>query len=439
MEVIFEQCAGLDVHKKTVVACRRRPAAKGSKEQETRTFGTTTPDLLTLLDWLQAWDITHVAMESTGEYWKPVFNILEGNLEVWLVNAQHVKTVPGRKTDVQDAEWLADVMQHGLVRPSFIPPRPQRDLRDLTRQRANLVRERTNVVNRLQKVLEGANLKLASVVSDVTGVSATAMLKQILAGQTDPAALADLAYGRMRTKKAELEKALQGRVRPHHCFLIQQHLLHIDFLDEQIEAFNQEIARQLDTLDQTAPPAAFSPTEGASEPLDPAAALTWPQAVALLDTVPGVDRRLAEVIVAEIGTDMSRFPSAEHLAAWAGVAPGNNESAGKRHSGRTRPGDRPLRKGLIQGAHAAVRSKKTYLSALYHRLVGRRGKKRALMAVAHSMLISAYYILTRREPYRDLGRNYFDESRRESVAHRMVHRLEQLGYRVVLERQTVAT
>jgi transposase len=435
MEVVFERCAGLDVHKKTVVACRRRPGPKGSKEQEIRTFGTTTPELLTLLDWLQAWEITHVAMESTGEYWKPIFNILEGNLEVWLVNAQHVQAVPGRKTDVKDAEWLADLMQHGLLRPSFIPPRPQRDLRDLTRQRANLVRERTSVVNRLQKVLEGANLKLASVVSDVTGVSATAMLKEILAGHTDPVALAELAYGSMRRKKAELEKALQGRVRPHHCFLIQQHLLHLDFLDEQIETFNQEIVQRLDAMEPPASPSTPASSEAATESPDPPAALTWNQALALVDSLPGVDRRLAEVILAEIGTDMSRFPSAEHLASWAGVAPGNNESAGKRRSSKTPPGDRPLRKALVQGAHAAVRSKKTYLSALYHRLVGRRGKKRALVAVAHSMLISAYHILTRREPYRDLGRNYFDESRRESVAHRMTRRLEQLGYRVTLERQ----
>jgi transposase len=429
----LECCAAGDVHKKTVVVCRVRRG-----EQETRTFGTTTRELLQLLDWVLAWGCTHFAMESTGEYWKPVYNILEGNLEVWLVNARHVKAVPGRKTDVQDAEWLADLLRHGLLRPSFIPPRGQRELRDLTRQRSTLVRERASVVNRLQKVLEDANLKLASVVSDVTGVSARAMLEQIIAasggaGANDPAAWAELARGRLRSKRAELEQALTGRVRAHHGFLLQQHLLHLDFLDEQIGAFDHAIDQHVQTLSSPPPTASAPPPTPASTPPAAAPPVTFAQAVQLLDTIPGVNRALAEVIVAEIGPDMSRFPSAEHLASWAGVAPGNNQSAGKQRSGRTNPGNRALRTGLVQGAQAVARAKDTYLATLYHRLAARRGKKRAILAVAHAMLVSIYHMLTRRQPYHDLGANYFDERKRESVTHHLVHRLEKLGYTVALE------
>lgn len=440
MEVIYERCAGLDVHKKMVVACRVFTKANGRKEQETRTFGTTTAELLQLLDWLQEWECTHVAMESTGEYWKPVYNILEGNLEVLLVNTRHVKAVPGRKTDVLDAEWLADLLRHGLLRGSFIPPREQRDLRDLTRQRRKLVEERAAVVNRLQKVLEGANIKLASVASDVTGVSARAMLEAIVAGQADPATMAELARGRMRRKIAALEQALTGRVRDHHRFLLMHHLVHIDFLDEQIEQFNRQIAAR---IEQQAPP---SPTPSLDEPPTESSQasgeedrpLSYVQAVELLDTIPGIDRRLAEVIIAEIGTDMSRFPSADHLASWAGVAPGNNESAGKRRSGKTTPGNHALRKGLVQAAHGAKCTKNTYLKARYHRIAARRGKKRAIVAVARSILVSAYYILSRKEPYRELGGNYFDKRKRESVVNRLVRRLQKFGYHVTLEVQPAA-
>jgi len=358
MQVIHERCAGLDVHKKTVTACCIYTRPDGRKEQETRTFGTTTPELSELLVWLQEWGCTHAAMESTGEYWRPVWNILEGHLELLLVNARHIKAVPGRKTDVKDAEWLADLLRHGLLRGSFVPPQEQRELRFLTRQRDNLVRERVRVVNRLQKVLEDANLKLAAVATDVTGVSAREMLAAILAGHDDPTALAELAHGQLRNKRAELERALTGFVRASHRFLLTTHLAHLDFLDEQIELFNQEIAaRMMPPLPEPgAPPPGHAPEETTTTAApDAAAPLSRAEAVALLDTVPGVNQRLAEIIVAEVGTDMSRFPSAAHLAAWAGVAPGNNESAGKHYSGRTLPGNPALRKGLVQAAQIIKR------------------------------------------------------------------------------------
>lgn len=439
MEVIHNRCAGLDVHKKSITACRMHTPSKGRKVQETKTFGTTTAELLRLLDWLLAWGCTHVAMESTGVYWKPVYNILEGHVEILLVNARHVKQVPGRKTDVSDAAWLADLLRHGLLRGSFVPPRAQRELRDLTRQRSNLVRERAAVVNRLQKVLEDANIKLAAVVSDVMGISARAMLEEIVAGATDPVALADLARGRLRNKRAELEQALEGRVREHHRFLLVSHLTHIDFLDEQIEAFNQQIAAHIEQL--STPPPTTPSSHASPEPpksTGEEAPLTYAQAVELLDTIPGIDRRLAETIMAEIGIDMGRFPSEHHLASWSGVAPGNNESAGKRRSGKTPPGNKALRKALVQAAQAASRTKNTYLSAQYHHLAARRGKKRAKVAVAHSIIVIIYHMLSRRESYRELGGNYFDERKRESVVNRLVRRLEKLGYQVALETQSLA-
>ena len=406
MDILHTHCAGLDVHKKSVVACVLTPDPQGGWRQETRTFGTMTADLLALSDWLQAQAVTHVGMESTGEYWKPVFNILEANLEVLLVNAQHIKAVPGRKTDVKDAEWLADLLQHGLVRGSFIPPVEQRDLRDLTRTRSSFVRERVNLVNRLQKTLEGANIKLASVASDVMGVSGRAILAALIAGQSDPAAMAELSKGRLRQKRGELAKALEGRVKPHHRFILTELLCQIDSLDETLERFTQEIDQYV------------SPFEGA---------------VALLDTIPGVARATAELIVAEMGTDMTRFPTAEHLAAWAGVAPGQNESAGRRRSGRTPPGNRHLRAGLVQAAHAAVSKRNNYLAAQYHRLVVRRGKKKAALAVAHSILVIAYHLITRNEPYHDLGADYFDRRRPDATAKRLLKRLEKLGYQVNLQ------
>ena len=405
MQVVHENCAGLDVHKKTVVACVITPKDKGGWEKEIRTFSTMTKDLLNLSDWLTSKGCTHVAMESTGEYWRPVFNILEGNLEVILVNARHIKAVPGRKTDIKDAQWIAELLQHGLLRASFIPPVEQRDLRDLTRHRSNFVRERVNLVNRVQKVLEGANIKLGCVASDVLGVSGRAMLGAIVDGNKSPEVMTELAQGTLRQKQDLLVEALEGRVRPHHKFILAQLLGIIDGIDETISQFDREI-------------------EDYCRP--------FAEAVELVDTIPGVARRTAEIIVSEIGTDMSRFPSAEHLAAWAGLAPGNYESGGKTLSASTRKGNRFLRTILVQSAHALARTK-TYLAAQYRRLSARRGKKRAAVAVAHSILVIAYHLISRHEPYRDLGDDYFDQKRPESVKKRLVKRLEKLGYQVNLE------
>jgi transposase len=401
MQVMYERCAGLDVHKKTVVACVVTPT-----EQETRTFSTMTIDWLALSDWLLAYGCTHVAMESTGDYWKPVFNMLEGSFEVLLVNAQHVKAVPGRKTDVKDAAWLAELLQHGLLRASFIPSVAQRELRDLTHYRSTFIRERVTLINRVQKLLEDANIKLAAVASDLMGVSGRAMLAALLAGHTDPQALADLAKGRLRAKRDQLAQALDGRVKPHHRFVLTELLCQIDSLDETIARFDTQL-------------------QAISGPFE--------AAIGLLDTMPGIARPTAEMIVAEIGTDMSRFPSADHLASWAGVAPGNHESAGKRTSGKTRQGHRFLRTVLVQAAHAAARTKGTYLSAQYRRLATRRGKKRAIMAVAHAMLVMAYHMIQRQEPDRDAGADFFDRLQPEDTARRLVKRLEHLGDHVTLQ------
>jgi transposase len=401
MQVMYERCAGLDVHKKTVVACVATPAG-----QETRSFGTMTADLLSLADWLLTCGCTHVAIESTGDYWKPVFNILEGTCEVILVNAQHVKTVPGRKTDVKDAAWLAELLQHGLLRASFIPPVAQRELRDLTRYRSTFIRERVTLINRVQKLLEDANIKLAAVASDIMGVSGRAILAALIAGHTDSRTLAELAKGRLRSKREPLAKALEGRVKPHHRFVLTELLCQIDSLDETVARFDAQI-------------------QAISGPFE--------EAVGLLDTIPGIACHTAEMIVAEIGTDMSRFPSADHLASWAGVAPGNYESAGKRASGKTRKGNRFLRTTLVQAAHAAARTKGTYLSAQYRRLAARRGKKRAILAVAHSMLMMAYYMIQRQEPYRESGADFFDRLQPADTARRLIKRLESLGYQVTLQ------
>lgn len=412
MRIVYQNVAGLDVHKKTVVAAIIVQRADERWHQERRTFGTMTADLLELSDWLMEQGVTHVAMESTAEYWKPVFNILENNFEVILVNAQHLSKVPGRKTDQSDAEWIAELLQHGLLRASFIPPIGQRELRELTRFRATFVRERATLVNRVQKVLESANIKLASVASDVMGVSGRAMLEALIEGQASPEQMADLAKGQLRDKRQELVKALEGRVKPHHRFVLTELLCQIDSLEETIARFNQEIA------DYCRP---------------------FEEAVILLDTIPGVARATAEAIVAEIGTDMSRFPSADHLSAWAGVAPGNHQSAGKRLSGKTRKGNKPLGAALNQAAHAASRTKNTYLSAQYHRLAARRGKKKAIVAVMHSILVMSYHIIQRKEPYRELGGNYFDQRRPAVTAQRLVKRLEMLGFKVSLQQVSVAS
>jgi len=399
-------------------------------------FGTMTIELLALVDWLSAAGITHVAMESTGAYWQPVYNLLEGSFTVLLVHAAHVKNVPGRKTDKTDARWLAKLMRYGLLQASFIPPKGQRDLRDLTRYRTKLVQERAREVHRVQGVLERANIKLASVASDIMGVSGRAMLDALIAGRADPQTMAALAKRRMRRKIPLLEQALTGLVRDHHRRLRAIQLAHIDFLDEQIEALSTAIAASLTALsaNETVPPAA----DGVAEDSSPAAAeeppaLTFARAVELLDTIPGVDRRGAELLIAEIGIDMTRFGTAPRLAAWAGLAPGNNESAGKQRASTTRKGNQALRAGLTQLAQAAARTKETYLSALYGRLAARRGKQRAIMAVAHSIMVSVFHMLTRQEPYHELGARYFDERRRHYTVDRLAQRIERLGYRVHLE------
>ena len=430
MRVIYERVAGLDVHKKTVVACRMRVTADKRIEWETKTFGTMSGDLLSLYDWLSEWDVKQVALESTADYWKPVFNILEDGFEVILVNAQHVKKVPGRKTDASDAEWLAELMLHGLLKASFIPAKPQRVLRELTRYRSTLVRERARVVNRVEKLLESTNIKLSSVVTDVVGVSAKAMLTELAAGATDPQALAELAKGRLRNKMKELEAALTGTVAEHQRFILAQQLGHIDFLDEQIEALSQEISRHLERMSRPATDHenGSGPSETGSEP-----PLSWNTAVELLDTIPGVDQRIAEVILAEVGLDMSQFATADDLASWAGFAPGNHQSGGKRYSGRTTKGNRPIGAALNQAAWAASRTKDTFFKARYHRLAARRGKKRAIVAIGRSILVSIWYMLSRQQPYQDLGADYYDQRRKETKVSYLTKQLAKLGFVVSLD------
>jgi transposase len=430
LPIIYKGVAGLDVHKRTVVATRMRLTAQDSAEWETITFGTTTPDLLKLHDWLLEWSLSHVAMESTGDYWKPVYNILEDSFQVLVVNAQHVHRVPGRKTDAGDSEWLAELMMHGMLSASFIPPKPQRVLRELTRYRKTIIEERTRLVNRVQKLLEGANIKLSSVATNVMGVSARAMLAELVAGQTDVALMADLARGRMRAKIPALQKALTGLVQPHHRFLLAQQLAHIDFLDEQIEELSAEIGRQLEAMSKPSPDE-VSGTDTAhplntSDGADMRAPLTWQEALALVDTIPGIDQRAAEGILAEIGLDMGRFPTDKHLASWCGCAPGNNESGGKRRSGRRPKGNRALSSLLTQVAHAAARTKGTFLNARYHRLAARRGKKRAIGAISHTIIVAVWHILTYQQPYRELGGDYYDHRKTEAQVNYLVRRLEKL-------------
>jgi transposase len=395
----------LDVHKKTVVACLLTPGSKGRPVREVRTFGTTTRELLLLRDWLDQARCTHVAMESTGSHWKPVFNLLESAFDVYVVNAQHLKAVPGRKTDVRDAEWIADLLRHGLVRPSFIPSRPERDLRELTRYRTSLLRERASEINRLQKVLEGANIKLASVASNVVGVSGRAMLAALIAGEENPVALAELAQGKLRNKKDALRAALDGLLVAHQRFMLAAQLRHIDQLDQLIAEVSTEIEARLASRQHE---------------------------MDRLMTVPGIGWRLAQTFLSEVGTDMGRFPSARRLASWAGLCPGSHESAGKVRSGRTRKGSPWLRSILVEAAVAAGRTN-TYLGAQFRRLAARRGRRRAAVAVAHSIIVIAFHLLSRQQEYADLGGNYFDEVQRDRVRLRLTRRLEALGYTVELQ------
>ena len=404
---LIERCGGLDVHRDTVAACVRTPDGDGGRRQEVVTFGTTTRELLRLGDWLAEHGVTVVGMESTGVYWKPVYYLLEDRFDTQLLNAQHLHNVPGRKTDVADAAWICQLIEHGLVRPSFVPPKPIRQLRDLTRYRKAVIEERARETQRLHKVLEDAGVKLSSVASKVLTVSGRQMLDALVAGQRDPAVLAEMAKGRMRPKIPMLREALAGRFTDHHALIVGEMLARIDHAEATI-------ARLTDQIDVVIAPFAHQRD--------------------LLCTIPGVDRRTAEVLIAEIGVDMSRFPTAGHLASWAGMCPGNNESAGKHQSGKTRKGSKWLRKALVEAAHAAARSKGTYLSAHYHRIRGRRGPKKAAVAVGHSILVIAYHLLSRDEPYSDLGADYFIQ-RQTSTAHkdRLVRQLEAMGHKVTLE------
>jgi transposase len=406
MEVVYARCCGLDLHQRTVVACRIVPGPDGQPQKAIRTFGTMTAELLALGDWLQAAGVTHVAMESTGVLWKPIYNLLEEQFTLVLANAQHIQRVPGRKTDVKDSEWIADLLRHGLLRPSFVPARPQREVRELTRYRTTLVRERSAEITRLQKTLEGANIKLAGVASSLVGRSAREMLDALVAGERAPQALAQLARGRLREKRPQLEQALRGQFHAHQCFLVAQQLAHLDYLEEAIARVSAEIAERLRPFED---------------------------ALTRLQTIPGVGRRGAEILLAEIGTDMSRFPTAAHLASWAGMAPGNHESAGKRRSGKTRKGSPYLRALLVEAGQAAGRTKDTYLAAQFHRLAARRGKKRAALAVGHTILVIAYHLLQRGTRYEELGGRYFEERDRQVIERRLVRRLEALGHKVTLE------
>jgi transposase len=406
MDVVYPRCSGLDVHKKTVVACVIVPGAKGKPQKAIRTFGTMTDDLLALGDWLAERGVTQVAMESTGVYWQPIWNLLEERFTLLLVNAYHVKQVPGRKTDVGDCEWIADLLRHGLLTGSFVPDRSQRELRELTRYRTALMQERAAEVNRLQKTLEGANIKLAAVATDVLGKSGRQILEALVAGGTAAGDLAQLARGRMRDKIPQLERALTGSFRPHQQFMVARHVAFIDDLDELVAQVSAEIAERL------------RPAEADVE---------------LLDEVTGIGRPTAEVWLAEVGSDLERFPTHGHLASWAGLCPGNNESAGKRKSGKTRKGNAALRTALVVAAQAAARKRDSFLSAQYRRLAARRGPKKAIVALAHSLLVIAYHVLKRRVNFADLGPTYFDERNRMSVQRQLVRRLERLGYKVALE------
>lgn len=404
MDIVFPNCAGLDVHKQTVVACRIARRLNGKREMETRTFGTMTADILSLSEWLGLADVTHIAMESTGVYWKPIWNLLEASFTLWLVNPQHIKQVPGRKTDVKDAEWIATLMEHGLLKPSFVPPAPQRALREMTRMRSTIIRQRSEMLNRVQKILEDANIKLASVASNAMGVSGRAMIEAMIGGEADPTVLADLARGRLRQRHNDLERALLGNMSAHHRIILQELLNLVDSMDTSISVLDREVE---------------------------AACAPFVEAVERLDGITGIGVATAQTVISEIGTDMSKFPSDAHLCAWAGVAPGNNESAGKRRSGKTRKGNQSLRTGLVQAANAAAKSKDTYLSALYRRIAARRGRKRAIIAVAHAILKIVYHMLTNGTSYKELGADHFDKLNPERIANRLIKRIEKLGYSVI--------
>jgi transposase len=418
MELLHKSCCGLDVHKSSIMACVRRVDSSGASHSHVRPFGTMTRDILELSDWLESHGVGHVAMESTGVYWKPIFNLMEGRFEVILVNAQHVKHVPGRKTDAKDCEWLAELLQMGLLKPSFIPPKPQREIRDLTRHRVQCVEDKTRIANRIQKVLEDANIKLGSVASDVLGVSGRAMLQRIIAGESDPNKLAELARAQLRGKIPELQLALRGKVTQHHRFLLETLYRQLQSLEQTLDA----ISARIDEI--------IKADQGTQK--DPNV-VPFSLAVTLLSTIPGIRTVAAQAILAEIGTDMRQYPSAGHLCSWAGISAGNNESAGKRKTGKTPKGNRWLRRTLVQVALSAGRTRDTYLRSQYSRLAARRGRKKAAVAVAHTILETIYHMLKRRLPYRDLGPDYLDKLDPERLTRYFVKRLERLGHKVTLE------
>lgn len=402
MQVISNYVCGMDVHKRSITACVLTP-----KKKVIQTFGTMTDDLLELNDWIKSFKCTHVAMESTGVYWKPIYNLLEleDNIEVFVVNAQHMKQVPGRKTDVKDAEWIADLLMHGLLKPSYIPNRDQRELRELVRYRRSLIEERAREANRIQKVLEGANIKLGSVATNILGVSGRSMIREMINGENNPEKLANLARSALKKKKTSLEQSLKGLIRHHQRLMLETQMNHIEFLESQISELDEEIKQRLDPF---------------IEDLE------------LLDTIPGIGRRTAEQLLAEIGHDMTRFQSDAHLASWAGMAPGQNESAGKRRNSRTRDGNKYLRSALIESATSCVRKKESYLKAKYQRLARRRGKKKAIVAIAHQLLIIIYHILTKKEQYKELGADYYVKQKIESKKQQAINCLEKLGYEIQL-------
>ena len=404
MDKVNPRCGGLDVHKDSVWAC-----ARADGRQSIEKFGTTTRELLRLGDWLAQQGVVIVAMESTGVYWKPVWNLLEDRFELLLVNAQHIKQVPGRKTDLKDCAWIAELLEHGLLKASFVPDRPQRELRDLTRQRTQLLGDRARVVNRIQKTLEDANIKLASVATDITGRSGRAILDALVQGHLAPEQMAELVHKKMEAKKPALREALRGNVTAHHRFMLRQLLGQIDDLDRMVDAFDAHIEEVMSPLER--------------------------ESVKRLDELPGFDRRTGQNVLAEIGTDMSRFATPQHLASWAGLCPGNNESAGKRKTGRTRKANRWLKGALTQAAWGASRTHRSYYSAQHRRLTTRRGVKRATIAVAHSLLVTTHCLLSDPQPYTDLGAGYF--ASRETPEHKAQHlirKLQRLGYTVEAKR-----
>ncbi|GHO60332.1 IS110 family transposase [Ktedonobacter robiniae] len=412
MQIVYERCCGLDIHQKTVVGCRLLSQPKGNIEKSIRTFATTISGLMELDSWLAEGQVEQVALESTGIYWRPIFQLLEGRYEIILVNAQHMHAIPGHKTDIKDSEWIADLLRHGLLKASFIPPKPIRELRDLVRTQTHLMQERNRHINRIHKILETANIKLSSVVTDIVGKSARQMLEALIAGESDPAQLAKLARGRMRPKVAQLQQALQGHLEPHHRFLLRETLAHLDFLQQRTEQLEQEVAERL------------SPFEAS---------------IVLLTTIPGLSRRSATILISELGTDLAAFPSAAHLASWVGLCPGSQLSAGKRRNGKPTKGNSYLRSVLVQVAWVLTRMSDNYLSAQFHHLKPRLGAKKAVVAVAHSVLVIVYHVLTKGEPYQDLGPDYFRGQNKEQQARRFVHQLETLGYHVELAPQEEVT